>query len=132
MARRGRTTIEWLLDIVSRSHLVEGGCREWEGARNDSGYCVSWAPEALCAALGLAGRLVRVHRALYLIEHGTLDPELHVEHLCGNRWCIEISHLEAVTQTENNRRAILTRDHDLVGWDRFGWPPPNSEEEPVL
>lgn len=69
------------------------------GARSSSGYGV----------LTVQQQSVLAHRyALQLA--GVVVPEgYHVDHLCRVRLCVEPSHLEPVTQAENNRRAALAR-----------------------
>ncbi len=77
----------------------DSGCLMWVGARSSSGYGV----------LTVQQQSVLAHRyALQLA--GVVVPEgYHVDHLCRVRLCVEPSHLEPVTQAENNRRAALAR-----------------------
>jgi hypothetical protein len=42
------------------------------------------------------------HRIAYERAHGPTD--LVIDHLCGNKRCINVDHLEAVTNAENTRR----------------------------
>jgi hypothetical protein len=42
-----------------------------------------------------------VVRRVYQQEVGPIPPGNHVHHTCGNGWCIEPSHLEAVTPTQH-------------------------------
>ena len=50
------------------------------------------------------GKTIRVARDLYQKEFGKLKKGIVVDHLCRNRECINIKHLEAVTIAENTRR----------------------------
>ena len=66
-------------------------CLVWTGAKSN-GY-------------GRYGR-VRVHRAVYQACVGPIPPGLQIDHLCRNRACANVLHLEAVTQAENIRRGV--------------------------
>lgn len=67
-------------------------CIEWPGARLAEGYGVFGGTTA--------------HRAAYTIFVGDPGP-LVVDHLCRNRACVNVLHLEAVSQLENTKRGDL-------------------------
>jgi hypothetical protein len=78
----------------------ETGCRRWTKAVNSAGYGV--------ACIGK--KTYKAHRVSYVQAFGPIPVDRpHIDHVHerGCRWrdCIEPSHLEAVTQAENNRRA---------------------------
>jgi hypothetical protein len=52
------------------------------------------------------GRNEQAHRVSYGWEHGDVPVHLVVDHLCRVHACVRPSHLEAVTQAENMRRAV--------------------------
>lgn len=72
------------------------GCRQWTGytKKDRKGY-------------GYGMMVVLVHRLAYELAKGPIGDTLHVDHLCGNRGCINPDHLEAVSAGENQRRAHL-------------------------
>lgn len=45
------------------------------------------------------------HRISYEIFKGKVPKNLHIDHVCKNRSCVNPNHLEAVTQKINNIRA---------------------------
>lgn len=44
------------------------------------------------------------HRRLWIAEFGPVPKGMDLDHLCRNRWCINIDHLELVTRRENLAR----------------------------
>lgn len=74
------------------------GCWLWTGALNGVGYGV----------LGRGARddgLVYAHRLSFELFVGPIPEGLHIDHVCRTRRCVNPFHLEAVTQSRNNRRA---------------------------
>lgn len=57
------------------------------------------------------GKETRAHRVAYVIFVGPIPAGLVIDHLCGVKACVRPSHLEAVTQGENVRRASARKTH---------------------
>lgn len=70
-------------------------CWLWRGAVTPDGY----------GLFNPYGVPVRVHRWAYEQKHKRIPRGLHLDHLCNVRNCVRLSHLEAVTQKENNLRS---------------------------
>jgi hypothetical protein len=98
-----------LESIFARCVRTADGCLIWQGAVTaKTGY----------SRIGHEGEVLLGHRLVFTLAERELEPGEHVDHTCHNgdsacvggrtclhRRCLEPSHLEAVTQTENNRRA---------------------------
>lgn len=69
-------------------------CIIFAGAKDSMGYGLKRSK----------GRLYKAHRLAYLTQVGGIPKGLELDHLCSNRACIEVSHLEPVTHAENVRR----------------------------
>lgn len=73
------------------------GCIEWTGANNGAGYGMfftEWVP-------GGSDKRVLAHRWAYEYHIGPIPEGLSLDHLCRNRACVNVFHLEPVTHQEN-------------------------------
>lgn len=50
------------------------------------------------------GVTAQAHRVAWLLDGRLLTPELTLDHLCGERRCVNVNHLEEVSRGENTRR----------------------------
>ena len=76
---------------------TDSGCLEWRGKLNRDGY--GW--------VSINNRSNGIHRHLYEEVAGKVPQGLELDHLCRNRACCRLSHLEPVTHRENVRRGLV-------------------------
>lgn len=86
--------------ILAQSVDTDGGCIEWRGWVDAGGYGnVSWRSKSW-----------RVHRAMWTVLRGPIpDGDWTIDHLCYNRRCVNVDHLEVVTRAENTMRMMLKK-----------------------
>lgn len=75
------------------------GCWLWRGGRTPSGYgTFSWRENGRV-------RGTPAHRRSFELFVGPIPDGYEIDHLCSNPPCVNPAHLEAVTRSENMRRA---------------------------
>lgn len=91
---------------------VDGDCWIWTGAKNAQGYG--------SAASGTKNGSMLAHRKAYQALAGKIPGDLTVDHLCRNKLCQNVAHMEIVTRGENARRALAAQTHCKHGHELSG------------
>lgn len=95
--RRIRPVAERFWEKVDRNGPIPserpelGSCWQWLSRINPDGYGHFW----------LDGSAQQAHVVAYVLTNGPKPPNTDLDHLCRNRSCVNLSHLEAVTHREN-------------------------------
>lgn len=80
------------------------GCHLWTGTISENGY----------GRFTVNRRFVQAHRWAYEQVHGPIPPGLQLDHLCRNRACVNVAHLEAVTGRVNTLRGATRAARNLA------------------
>jgi hypothetical protein len=94
---------------ASHSRLIMGlPVTFWARTRiEDTGYrtpCIAWTAFKLPNGYGrvsFKGQLLYTHRLAYQEQIGPIPEGLMIDHLCRNRACVNVDHLEPVTNRVN-------------------------------
>ncbi|TXH09365.1 MAG: HNH endonuclease [Spirochaetes bacterium] len=84
---------------VGAAVALDTPCVESTGPRNGSGYANEWHRFGPGDAESLA------HRTAYRLAGGVIPDGMTIDHLCRNKVCVNVFHMEVVTRGENSRRA---------------------------
>lgn len=76
------------------TYFMDNQCLLWARKQHKTGYGI-WR---------ILGKDYYAHRVVYELTYGEIPKHLTIDHLCFNKLCIEPSHLEAVTGSENSLR----------------------------
>lgn len=92
------TDEQWFYSFVDTS----GGlfaCWTWKGHLHQSGY----------GQARLRKRTYQAHRLAYELRFGLVPEGKELDHLCRNRACVNLTHLEAVDHQTNVQRAFADK-----------------------
>jgi len=87
------------------------GCLVYAGKLNYAGYARIYTPDGPRYA----------HRLVYQIAHGPVPDEMRVDHMCHNRACIRLDHLQLVTQKQNCENAKGANARNATGVRGVYW-----------
>jgi transposase len=120
------TDERWLTETMARTVEEDRGhetpCMIWTGALD---------PKTGYAKSKRNGKTQTRHRLVFQITNDvTLPSDLHVDHLCGQRACLNPDHLEPVTPAVNIQRATSKLTEADVRFIRYsGWSPARLAEK---
>lgn len=93
--------------VLGSVAMGPNGCIVSTLTLNEDGYArIGWGEG------GRGGKIYRIgaHRAAWIATHGPIPDGLTVHHRCFNRRCVNVLHLELLTNSDNARRQGQARD----------------------
>lgn len=97
-----------LIRFWEKVSVTPNGCWEWSASTNaENGYGMFWNGERTQVA----------HRFLYETIIGSVPVGFELDHLCRNKRCVNPTHLDIVTRSQNTARGLgpsLAREHQLA------------------
>lgn len=88
--------LPWPRNLLSRLEFKEDGCVEYVGGgHKTAGYGAVWNGK----------RTLPAHKAMWELMVGPVPDGLELDHLCRNRACVNVGHLEPVTHVVNTMRS---------------------------
>jgi hypothetical protein len=79
---------------VAPEPVPAGACIEWQNCIDPDGY----------GRKRVGAKMERAHRIAWQEKHGPIPAGMVTDHLCRNRRCVNVAHLELVTHRENTLR----------------------------
>ena len=78
-------------------------CWPWLGHVDADGY----------GRFAFRGKRLQAHQFAWRRARGPIPKGKQLDHLCRNRACVNVAHLEPVTSPENTRRGIVARQQEV-------------------
>lgn len=102
--------------IPFKFETIESGCFVCVShLPNKDGYIRVKNPIQNCT------RLIMLHRLIWLIHNKEIPEKHEIDHLCGNRKCCNINHLQCISREEHLYRTNKSRYSNRIGHAHEVW-----------
>ena len=78
---------------------MDTDCILWDKSYRENGYGQTF----------FQGKVTKAHRAAWIKANGEIPEGMVIDHMCGNRGCVNVEHLRVITQREN----IMAGKHNI-------------------
>ena len=107
--RRRRIFARIYRRVIKVRGPLDTPCWIWQGTTSGNGRGGGYA------RFKFGGVTAAVHRVMYELWHGPIEPRKQIDHLCRNRLCVNPLHLEQVNQSKNVKRRYAAEDNSKIG-----------------
>jgi hypothetical protein len=90
--------MEYVADMITS---MDTDCILWHKSYRENGYGQTF----------FQGKVTKAHRAAWIKAKGEIPEGMVIDHMCGNRGCVNVEHLRVVTQRENIMAGKWNRDN---------------------
>ena len=80
---------------------MDTDCILWHKSYRENGYGQTF----------FQGKVTKAHRVAWIKANGEIPEGMVIDHMCGNRGCVNVKHLRVVTQQENIMAGKWNRDN---------------------
>jgi len=80
---------------------MDTDCILWHKSYRENGYGQTF----------FQGKVTKAHRAAWIKVNGEIPNDMVIDHMCGNRGCVNVEHLRVVTPLENIMSGKWNRDN---------------------
>lgn len=87
-------------------HLTDNGCLEWMGSRLPDGY----------GRLTFQNKAWRAHRLAWVWANGPIPYGQVIDHMCGNRACVNVRHLRLASVRSNGQNRFRMNPRNTSGY----------------
>ena len=105
--------------------LTESSCIVWMGSVLDT-------PNGGYGSLNVGGKIKRVSRLAYELEHGPIPDGMLVDHRCGVRSCINPDHLRLATPSQNAAHLTKMNSQNTSGHRNVFWHGPTETWQVII
>jgi hypothetical protein len=102
--------------LLVRTNQQENGCLLWTGSKLNNGYGI----------ILVEGVAKTVHREAYKEFVGEIPEGLVIDHLCGNKLCIQTEHLRLATTKQNGENLTKLHSNNTSGYRGVWWNKRNN------
>jgi hypothetical protein len=96
---------------------TSGNCHEWIAGKSTGGYGIFVINKRNCAS----------HRVAYELAYGPFDTDMHVDHVCHNRSCVNPKHLRLTTRSQNAENRAGATSRSKSGIRGVSWHPQSKK-----
>jgi len=89
-----------LIKKINQNITIENDCHLWQKGLNTDGYAKTY----------FNNKTIAVHRFIYFYNNPNKNKAKAVHHICGNRNCINLQHLQLISHNQNLAESLRVKE----------------------